>query len=203
MLSREISIRKIMFIFLLITQLFADNELLLNASNSYITVIKENPNIPKKQLYDQAKAVIIFPKLIKVGFVIGAMSGDGVMIIRNEREILRIENVKMSGGSLGLQMGYDNISLVLFILKDEILNDILNSKFTINGDISASFGDFGKKYTKMSDIKFTDDIYVYSNNSGFFAGASFSGAVITLGEKFNYSKNSYAYSSLMNALLKI
>ncbi|WP_033916616.1 lipid-binding SYLF domain-containing protein [Campylobacter sputorum] len=202
MLNKLFFLNKILLFLFFITPLFANNELLLNASNSYVLVMKENQNAPIKQLYAQAKAIVIFPKLTKIGFIVGGMGGSGVMVIKNSNEISHIENVKIGGGSLGLQIGYDSSSLVLFILKDSIVNDILNSKFTISSDISVSFGDFGKKYSRISDIKFTNDIYAYANNSGFFAGASFSGAIISLGDKFSYSKDSYAYSSLIKAFLK-
>lgn len=193
----------IVFVFILcINSLFANNELLLNASNSYVLTMRENQTAPVPQLYVQSKAIIIFPKITKIGFVVGGMGGNGVMIIKNGNEISHIQNVKIAGGSLGLQIGYESSSLVLFIFKDQIIKDILNSKFTINANLAASFGDFGKKYGRVSDAKLTNDIYAYTNNGGFFVGASFGGAFISLSDKFIYSKDSYAYSSMMSAFLK-
>lgn len=193
----------ILFVFILcINSVFANNELLLDASNSYINTMRENSNAPTKQLFNGAKAIIIFPKVTKVGFVIGGMGGSGIIVVKNDNEISSIQNVKIGGGSLGLQIGYESSSLVLFIFKDQIIKDILDSKFTINANLAASFGDFGKKYSRVSDLKLTNDIYIYTNNRGFFAGASFGGAFISLGDKFSYSKDSYAYSSLMSAFSK-
>lgn len=180
--------------------IFANGDLVLSSANSYINTLRANQNAPIAALVAQSKAIVVFPSVKKIGFVLGGISGDGVMIAspRGEREIL---SVSINGGSFGLQIGYENSSLVLFILKDNIVNEIKNSKITIQADASLSFGDTGNAVSKTSDFKFTSDIYAYATNSGFFAGASLGGAVIGVNDE-NLLQSGYAHEQLMRALDK-
>lgn len=70
----------------------------------------------------------------------------------------------------------ENSALVLFILKDSLVADIKDAKITINAD--ARCLPIRVIYGKVSDFSFTSDIYAYTDNDGFFAGASFGGAVL-------------------------
>ena len=54
----------------------------------------------------------------------------------------------------------------------------------------------------MSDFSFTSDIYAYTNNDGFFAGASFGGAVIAKTSDAPLRMDSYGYNALMSAISK-
>ncbi|MCR4942196.1 MAG: lipid-binding SYLF domain-containing protein [Campylobacter sp.] len=192
--------KKILLIFVLVVSLFGGEDIVLSSANAYLNTIKANQNSPFSKLSKQAKAVIIFPNIKKVGFVVGGMAGDGVMIVnpQGERELI---SVSISGGSFGVQVGYENSSLVLFILKDQLVEDINESKFTINTDASFSYGDGGRNVQKTTDINFTSDIYAYAANAGFFAGASFGGAMIDVRDE-NILQSGYAYDQLVNAILK-
>ncbi|CAD7287095.1 lipid-binding SYLF domain-containing protein [Campylobacter suis] len=191
--------KKILFILAFVVGLFGGEDLVLSSANSYQMVLRANPNAPTNALIKQSKAVIIFPSVKKIGFLVGGMGGNGVMITpvnSNEKEMY---SVGISGGSFGLQVGYEDSSLVLFVLDENLVNDIKNGKFTIQADASFSFGDGGRAYNKTSDFKFTSSIYAYATNAGFFAGASFGGAVISHNDE-NLLQSGYAFEQLQNSL---
>lgn len=192
--------KKLLLLFVFIVRIFAGEDLVLSSANSYINTLRANQNAPTTELLKQSYAVIIFPSIKKVGFLIGAMSGDGVMITNIASNKQNIFSVSIGGGSFGLQAGYENSSLVLFILDKNLVDDIKNGKITIQADVSFSF-DGGRAYNKTSDLKFSNDIYAYVTNIGFFAGASFGGAVISMNDE-NLLQSGYAYEQLQNALLK-
>ena len=54
----------------------------------------------------------------------------------------------------------------------------------------------------MSDFSFTSDIYAYTDNDGFFAGASFGGAVLAKTGDTPPKTDSYVYNALMGAISK-
>ena len=194
--------RKILLTIFCVLALGANDELVLNASNSFITTMRKNADAPTKALLQKAKAVIVFPSITKIGFVLGGMHGKGVMPVGNPYSPGEMLTVSVSGGSIGLQVGYENSSLVLFILKDSLVADIKDAKITINADASFAFADAGKFYGKVSDFSFTSDIYAYTNNDGFFAGASFGGAVIAKTSDTPLRMDSYGYNALMSAISK-
>ncbi|WP_169777066.1 lipid-binding SYLF domain-containing protein [Campylobacter mucosalis] len=193
--------RKILVLFLFIAGLFAEEEVVLNSANAYINTIRANQNLPVDALLKRSYAIVIFPSVKKVGFVFSGMVGDGIMVISPKSSNPELVPVKISGGSFGLQVGYEDSSLLFFILKESMINDIQNSKFTIQADASFSFGDGGRVYHRSSDFKFSSDIYAYATNSGFFAGASFGGAIISPRDE-NMLHSGYAYEQLQKALLK-
>ncbi|WP_169767063.1 lipid-binding SYLF domain-containing protein [Campylobacter curvus] len=180
---------------------FASEEIVLSAANSFVTTMRSSKDAPIKELIAQAKATIIFPSVKKVGFVVGGMGGDGVMIVGPMSSPSEIVSVGISGGSIGLQFGYEDSSLVLFVMKDSIVYDIKDAKVTIDADVSFSFGDIGRKFNKISDFKFSKDIYAYAANDGFFAGASFGGVVISSKDE-NLKQSGYAYEQLIGVASK-
>ena len=62
------------------------------------------------------------------------------MLVGNPYSPGEMLTVSVSGGSIGLQVGYENSSLVLFILKDSLVADIKDAKITINADASFEIG---------------------------------------------------------------
>lgn len=181
---------------------FANDELVLEASNSFLITMRKNSDAPTKALLGNSKAVLIFPRVKKIGLVLGGMHSNGVMVVGNPYSPSSLVPVEISGGSFGLQAGYETSSLVLFVMNDNLVAKIQNGKFTIEVAASVAFGDIGRNYGVLNDFSFTKNIYAYASNDGFFAGASFGGAIISQSHKGLLNTNSYGFSSLMNAFLK-
>lgn len=194
--------KKILMLIFGISLLFSSDELVLDASNSFTLTMRKNNGAPVNELMQNAKAVVIFPKVTKIGLVLGGMHGNGIMVVGSPYSPSEIWPVSISGGSVGLQIGYENSSLVIFILKESIVSDIKDAKITLKADASFAFGEIGQNYGRISDFKFSSSIYAYASNDGFFAGASFGGAVISKTDTRELSKNSYGYSSLLNSFSK-
>lgn len=194
--------KKILMLIFGISLLFSNDELVLDASNSFTLTMRKNHRAPIIALMQNAKAVVIFPKVTKVGLILGGMHGNGIMVVGSPYNPSEIWPVSISGGSVGLQIGYENSSLVIFILKESIVSDIKDAKITLKADASFAFGEIGQNYGKISDFKFSSSMYAYASNDGFFAGASFGGAVISKSDTNELNKNSYGYSSLLNSFSK-
>ncbi|EAJ1232816.1 hypothetical protein YY92_08815 [Campylobacter fetus] len=179
--------------------LFANDELLLDSANAYKVVLQTN-SVPSAQLIEKSSAILVFPKFVKVGFILGATVGRGVMMVKQSDGWMPI-GVKIGGASLGLQAGYESSYLVIYVLKKSIIQDIKDTKFTVGADASISFMDSGANRGKMSDFTFSNDMYAYSNNSGFFAGAKLGGSVITLDDRSKFDINSYGFNALIEAFM--
>lgn len=112
-------------------------------------------------------------------------------------------NLKITGGSLGLQFGYESSDIVLFILKPSIAEDMHASKITLGVDASVSAGPMGGSYEEMTDFKLTQDIYSYANNSGLFAGASLGGTVISVNDEDSNPPSSYASRTFIETIKRL
>lgn len=188
--------RKIILVFVVFaSSLFADEELLLNSANAFIKSARANSSVEISRFVEKSKAILIFPKFHKGGLVIGAAHGSGIMIIKDQVGF-EILNAKISSASLGLQAGYESSYLVFFVLKDSVVSDIKDSKFTMGARAVMLLGNNDTR----ADYSFNEDIYGLSNNSGIFVGASLNGALISADNTENYHNDTYAYRNLIDTI---
>ena len=76
-----------------------------------------------RRLAARARAVLVFPQIIKAGFVFGGETGDGVLLIHGAPD--RFYNI--SGGSWGLQIGGQTFGLAIFFMTDSALRYLRQS----------------------------------------------------------------------------
>ncbi len=183
--------------FVMVFTLNADSERLIEASNALAKILHKK-NITNA-LIKRSAAIAVFPRVHQAGFVLGGLGGKGVVVRKNGSSWSNPININIKGGSLGLQVGYQQSAMVFFILNPQIANDITQRKVTLDVDASITIWDFGTDYSDSTDSKFTSDIYVYAKNKGVFAGVSFGGAVINL-DKNQIRSSSYAYKRWTDTL---
>ncbi|MEI7909962.1 MAG: lipid-binding SYLF domain-containing protein [Verrucomicrobiota bacterium] len=82
----------------------------------------QNPGA--RALRGKAKGVLVFPSIVKGGFVIGAQGGNGAMI-RDTGEISGF--YQTAGASYGLQAGVQEFGYALFLMDDEAFREINRS----------------------------------------------------------------------------
>lgn len=79
---------------------------------------------PRAQsLAPRARAVLVFPSVVKAGFVFGGETGNGVLFVRGRPDGF----YNMSGGSWGLQVGAQDFSYALFFMTEESLRYLHDS----------------------------------------------------------------------------
>lgn len=87
-----------------------------------------------------AKGIMVFPKIIKGGLVIGGESGDGVLLVDNRP----VGYYNMSNASFGLQAGVQGFSYALFLMTDTRLASLRKgTRWDVGGDPSIVFIDQG------------------------------------------------------------
>lgn len=133
-----------------------------------------------QNLLDSAEAIVVIPSLVKGGFVVGAKHGKGVVSVRD-----RATNtwsapafVKLTGGSIGWQIGLEQVDLVMLVMNRKGVDDLLSDKFTIGGSASLTAGPVGRNADAGTDAKMSSQILAYSRAKGLFAGASLEGAAL-------------------------
>lgn len=72
----------------------------------------------------QSEGVLVFPSIIKVGFGIGGEYGEGALRINGET----VDYYNTAAGSIGLQLGAQQKSLVLVFLDGDVLKNFRRSK---------------------------------------------------------------------------
>lgn len=145
-------------------------------------VLREIQNAPDhgipNSVLDNTKCVIVVPNLIKGGFVFGGKHGRGVATCRTPNGWSAPAMVSVGGGSWGLQIGVQNVDLIMVIMNDRGVQQLLSSKFELSGEGSVAAGPVGRQAVAGTDWKLNTEILSYSRTKGVFAGLTLEGAVV-------------------------
>ncbi len=133
--------------------------------------------IPDSVLAD-TKCIVIVPHLIKGGFIFGGKHGRGVATCRTAGGWSAPAFVSVGGGSWGLQIGVQEVDLVMVVMNDRGVQHLLSSKFALSGEGSVAAGPVGRQAVAGTDWKLETEILSYSRTKGLFAGLTLEGAVI-------------------------
>jgi lipid-binding SYLF domain-containing protein len=155
---------------------------LLRTGQLVLEEIQNSPdhNIPAR-LISRAKAIIVFPTMVKAGFFVGARYGKGFVSARskNTGEWGAPAFLYNAGGSFGLQFGAEAVDLILLVMTQRGMEGLLNEKFTLGGDIALAAGPIGRHAEASADVYMQGEIYSYSRSKGVFGGFSVKGTIIT------------------------
>lgn len=124
-----------------------------------------------------AKAVMIFPKMVKAGLVFGGAYGEGEML----------HGSKVHGyynsvtGSWGLQAGAQSYAYALFLMTDKAVNYVHETKgWEIGVGPTVVLVDEGIS-KNLSTTSLKDDVYAFVfDQQGLMAGVSIEGTKISL-----------------------
>lgn len=129
-----------------------------------------------KTLSEISKGTLVFPDVIKAGFVVGGQYGEGVLKKGGKTQGF----YTTAAASYGLQAGAQSFGYVMFFMNDEALKYLESSSgWEIGLGPSIVVVDSGTagSYTTSSA---KDDIYVFFfNQKGLMAGLGIQGSKIT------------------------
>lgn len=131
-----------------------------------------------EHILKRAEAIVVIPKLVKGGFVVGAQHGKGIMSVRTAGGWSDPSFVQITGGSVGWQIGVQSTDLVLLVMNSDGVKDLLDSEFKIGADASIAAGPVGRAAEASTDAKFGAKILAYSRSKGLFAGLSLQGSAL-------------------------
>ncbi len=130
-----------------------------------------------------AKAVLIFPQVLKGAFVWGASGGSGVLVARNPETGSWSDPAFYTIGSVsfGLQIGGQASEVVLLVMTQNGLDSLYSSHVKFGGDVSVAAGPVGMGV----GAPVTADFVAFARNKGLFAGISLNGAVVQVRNSYN------------------
>ncbi len=128
------------------------------------------------ELFNKARAVLIYPKILKAGLGIGGQHGKGAL--RENGETVGYYNTVAA--SYGLQIGGQSFGFAMFFMNDEALNYLKSSDgWEVGVGPSYVLVDEGKAKSMTSSTQ-QDSIYVFTfNQKGLMAATGIQGSKIT------------------------
>ncbi len=154
---------------------------LVNASVGTVERFRKNTDFPQfVPMLDKAKAVMIFPSLIKAGFVGAAEGGSGVLLARrDDGSWTSPAFYTLAAGSIGLQLGIQDTEMVMIIRSPGALESILTHQGKLGADMGITVGTLGAGAEAATTTNLGADVIAYVNaNIGVFGGASLEGTAL-------------------------
>jgi len=129
-----------------------------------------------RELAKDAAAILVFPKIVKAGFVFAAQYGEGVLL-RGGRPS---GYYSTAGGSYGMQAGAETYGYALFFMNDRSLRALTeNAGFDVGVGPSVVVVDEGMGRT-LTTVTAHQDIYAFVfGQQGLMGGIGVQGNKIT------------------------
>jgi lipid-binding SYLF domain-containing protein len=131
----------------------------------------------------EARGVLIYPQVLKGGFIFGASGGTGVLLVREDKEgdFSYPAFYTMGSVSFGLQIGGESAEVVLLVMSQKGVDSLLTSQFKLGGDVSIALGPVGGG--AKGDI--TADFISFAKSKGLYAGLNLDGSYLSVRDGLN------------------
>lgn len=129
----------------------------------------------------QARAVLIFPQIIKGAFFVGGSGGTGVLLVHDGGQWHGPAFYTIGSASIGVQFGGEAAEVVILVNNQKALDALYRSKFKLGSDASIAAGPVGIG----GGLAFTSDMTSFSRSKGAFAGISLEGSVLDVRDSLN------------------
>jgi lipid-binding SYLF domain-containing protein len=151
----------------------------LSEAGAILTELRNTPDkgIPE-QLWEKAQCVVVIPSMKKAAFVVGGEYGSGVMSCRTNKGWSAPVFMQIAKGSWGLQIGGEQVDLVLLAMNRRGVDKLLQDKVSLGADASVAAGPVGRSANASTDAQMHAEMLSYSRSQGVFAGIDLSGGVL-------------------------
>jgi len=132
------------------------------------------------EFLDKAKAVLVFPDVVKAGLIVGGEYGEGALRVGGKS----VQYYNIASASFGFQIGAQQYAIVMVFLEDEALAKFRESsgwEAGVDGSVAVAEWGVGKDINTQN---FKDPIVGFVlSNKGLMAGISLEGSKITRRDK--------------------
>lgn len=131
----------------------------------------------------RAKAIMIFPQVLKAGFIFGGSGGTGVFLVQDKNGTWsKPAFYTISSLSFGLLAGAQAAEVVVLIMKDGARDALYTTSVKLGtGAASIAVGPVGKE----AKGNITASMVSFAKAKGIYAGLNLEGSVMTVRAKMN------------------
>lgn len=169
-------------------------QILLEAEATARFVLGSKQYKELNQAFDKAVGVVIIPRLLKGGFIVGGEYGNAVLLAKRPNGSWSYPAFyTVGGGSIGFQIGVKDSQMILVIRTHTGLEAILKDQFKVGGEAGVVVGTFGGSVEGASTTSMGADIVAFSLDRGLFGGGTLEGTVFAKRSDFNADFYGQAY----------
>ena len=129
-----------------------------------------------------AKGILIYPQVLKAGFIFGGSGGTGVLVVRGQKgDWSQPAFYTIGSATFGLQIGGEAAEVIVMAMSQKAIDSLLASSFKFGGDTSIAVGPVGAG----AKGNVTADFISFAKSKGLYAGINFEGAVVDVRDSLN------------------
>lgn len=155
---------------------------ILTASKTVFETLKASDSKPMDEfraLLPRAQGVIIFPGLLKGGFIVAAEGGNGVLLAKDASGRWgQPAFYFLAAGSVGLQAGAQATDVVLLVFNPDAVASIIRHQGKLGADLGLVAGTIGAGVEASTTTNIGADVLAFSQGIGAFAGGSLEAAAL-------------------------
>ena len=131
----------------------------------------------------KAKGLLIYPQVLKAGFIFGGAGGSGVLVVRDDKSGEWSQPAFYTVGSVtfGLQIGAEASEMIVMVMTRQAMDSLLSSSLRFGGDASIAFGPVG--VGAKGDIK--TDLIAFAKAKGLYGGLNLEGSLVQVRNGLN------------------
>jgi SH3 domain-containing YSC84-like protein 1 len=148
------------------------------AAKAFEAIMQVRDKAIPRDLLAKAKAIAVFPRVIKVALTVGGEGGRGVVSQHTGDGWANPVFLRAGGGSVGPQIGASSTDFFLLLMNDESVEGLMKDKFELGGEASVAAGPVGRNAGAGTDALMHAAIVSYSRSRGLFAGVNVKGIVL-------------------------
>jgi SH3 domain-containing YSC84-like protein 1 len=168
------------------------------AAKAFDATIQVPDKAIPRDLLARAKAIAVFPQVVKVAFTVGGEGGRGVVSRRIGDAWGRPVFFRGGGPSFGAQVGASSTDYFLLLMNDESVDGLMKDHFEFGGELGVAAGPVGRNAGAGTDALMHAAILSYSRSRGVFAGVDVKGVVLKPEDSLNLA----VYNKTAEELLK-
>ncbi|HTZ72249.1 MAG TPA: lipid-binding SYLF domain-containing protein [Acetobacteraceae bacterium] len=133
-----------------------------------------------RDVLPSARAVMVCPRVLRIGFFFGGEGGGCVLLARGGQGTWSAPAFyEMGGGSFGLQAGLQDAAVVMMIQTQAGLRAVMDNQFRLGANASIALVTLGAGVEGATSTALNADIIAYAKTRGLFAGISLQGTVMS------------------------
>jgi lipid-binding SYLF domain-containing protein len=155
------------------------------AAKAFEAIMEVPDKAIPSDLLAKAKAIAVFPQVIKVAFTVGGEGGRGVVSRRCGEGWGRPVFFRGGGPSFGAQAGASSTDYFFLLMNDESVDGLMKDKFAFGGEAGVAAGPVGRNAGAGTDALMHAAMLSYSRSRGVFAGVNLKGVVVKPEDELN------------------
>jgi lipid-binding SYLF domain-containing protein len=131
---------------------------------------------------NKEKGVLIYPQVLKAGFIFGGSGGTGVFLARDANgEWSQPVFYTMGSVTFGLQIGGEAAEVIVLCMNQKAVDALMTTRVKFGGDTSIALGPVGAG-AKSNVVA---DFISFAKSKGLYAGLNLDGSLVDVRESLN------------------